>query len=408
MNFKKKLLPLFLASSLALSSCSSPQNNESPENTSDQGTPQEASQSVVPSTVTNTPEATGEPTIITTVPENLPVISEELLEYGIHTSDYEYDILAEGAEKYSRQVFALNTIVTLIIYSEDGNGEELLDKAEETIYRYEEALSKTIEGSFTYEINENKEYDLTSHPYKDEILYLLHKSQYYNELSNGYFDITIEPLVNLWGFGEETQGEIPSDSDIEDALSKIDTSNIEINGNLVTLKNDATIDFGGIAKGYIADKVSEVLRENGCQSGIVNLGGNVLTFGLKPTGKSWKVGIKNPDETSDSQDEVTVGAKSVVTSGIYERKFENNGKFYHHILDYTTGYPSESDVLYATIICDSSIDGDALATTIVLLGSKAGIELINSLDNVEAMVYTRDEQSFFSTNFIEEYEFLDK
>ncbi|MFV0518705.1 MAG: FAD:protein FMN transferase [Lachnospirales bacterium] len=436
MKFKKIFLSFLICSTLALSSCGNNNAETTTETDQNENNPV-SSENSNETTVENEEVPTENETEIETATETKeetktteePIDEKEVASSQgvivgvasimpepislnpneIHTRTYEYETLEEDAVQYSRQIFALDTIITLVIYSSDNNGEDLLDIAEETIFGYETALSKTIEGSFTYELNKNKSYDLTNHPYRDNIIYLLNKSLYYNELSNGYFDITIEPLVNIWNFGEDNQGEIPSDDDINEALSKIDSSNIVIDGYNVSLLNGATIDFGGIAKGYIADKTSEALRLNGCASGIINLGGNVLTVGVKPTGTLWKVGIKNPDETVTGHDDIiTAGAKSIVTSGIYERKFEKDGKTYHHILDYTTGYPSESDVLYSNIICDYSIDGDALATILVLLGSEEGINLINSLDNVDAMIVTKDGNSFFSTDYVEKYNFIDK
>ncbi|MFV0440192.1 MAG: FAD:protein FMN transferase [Lachnospirales bacterium] len=382
MKYIKKITALLLISTISLASCTNSDTSISNDTSTEEN-----------STV-DTPSDT--------------TLTEEIFEESqkIHTDTRTYDILSDTAQKYEGQIFALDTIITLIVYTEEANGEDLIKLAQESISDYENILSKTIEGSFTYELNKNKTYDLSGNPYKEDILYLLGKSMYYNDISDGYFDITIEPLVRLWGFGEENQGYIPTEEEIKPILEKIDSDFIEINGDIVSLKNDATVDFGAIAKGYIADKTKDILIENGCSSAIINLGGNVLTIGSKPNDLVWKVGIQDPNSnTGNLVGDVSVKNKSVVTSGIYERNFVVDDVLYHHILDYKTGFPSASDIASATIICDYSIDGDALATTVVLLGSEKGLELINSLDNVELLIITKDNEYKYSNNFNEKYEF---
>ena len=150
------------------------------------------------------------------------------------------------------------------------------------------------------------------------------------------------------------------------------------------LEKGMSLDTGGIAKGYIADRVAEIAKAEGCSGALINLGGNVLTVGKKPDGTKWKIGIQDPFKpTGEYMQVVQVDEMSVVTSGPYERNFQENGIIYHHILNPFTGYPVANDIAGVTIICEKSIDGDGLSTTVFTLGAEAGIAIIENIDNTE-------------------------
>lgn len=158
-------------------------------------------------------------------------------------------------------------------------------------------------------------------------------------------------------------------------------------------KIQAGIDLGAIAKGYIADQVKTYLKKQGIKHAIINLGGNVDVIGTKPDGSKYNIGIQKPfDESGEAITSVQLKDQTVVTSGIYERYFKKNGKLYHHILDPRTGYPCENNLYSVSIITDSSTKADALSTTCFLLGYEKGMELIQSMDGVEAIFITDDEK----------------
>jgi len=160
------------------------------------------------------------------------------------------------------------------------------------------------------------------------------------------------------------------------------------------------IDLGAIAKGYAADEIVKLLKDNGVSSAIIDLGGNIFVLGKKQDGSPWKVGVQNPEKSgSDTIGFVTASDKSIVTSGVYERYFEFEGKSYHHILNPETGYPYEKDVLGVSIVSDTSIDGDSLSTTLFALGVDEGLKLIESLDGVNAIFITRDHNLHLSSGF---------
>ena len=160
------------------------------------------------------------------------------------------------------------------------------------------------------------------------------------------------------------------------------------------------INLGAIAKGYIADKMKDYLLEEGVESAIIDLGGNVLCVGQRPDGSPFRIGVQMPfADRSETAAVMEISDKSVVSSGIYERYFEQDGVLYHHILNPSTGYPYENDLVSVTIISDESVDGDGLSTTCFALGLDKGMELINSLPDVQAVFITEDYQLHYSEDF---------
>lgn len=293
----------------------------------------------------------------------------------------------------SKSGFYFNTIITVTIYQDISN--DLLNECFALADQYENYFSNTIAGSDISLINASGGTPVTVH---DETVELLQEAISYGVLSEGRFDITVGKLSDLWDIStkallEETNMDmIPSKSEIAVALSTVDYRNIEINGNEVTLRNpDARIDLGGIAKGYIADRMKQFLNENGITSGFINLGGNFLALGAKQSGDAYVVGIQKPfAEDGAILASVEVTDQTVVSSGIYERYFTVDDTRYHHILDVSTGYPYENNLLGVTVITTESVDGDALSTICFSLGLEDGMTLIESLPDTEAIFITDD------------------
>ncbi|MBU3170530.1 FAD:protein FMN transferase [Clostridium estertheticum] len=230
--------------------------------------------------------------------------------------------------------------------------------------------------------------------------YVIQKAIKYCKLSEGAFDITIGPIVALWGIGKEGQ-QIPSGNEIKEKLKIVNYKDIIIDKNdrSIFLKNKKQeIDVGGIAKGYAADEVKNVMIKNGIKSALINLGGNILTLGTKIDGTPWSVGIQDPFKTrGEFALTISVINKSVVTSGNYERYFEVEGKRFHHIINPSTGYPSESDIVGATIISDNSIDGDGLSTGVYIMGVEKSIKLIEEIEGVDAILITKSKEIYVTS-----------
>lgn len=309
-------------------------------------------------------------------------------------------------QKVSKQGFYFDTIIQITLYGT--TDEKYIDGCFDMAKKYEDMLSNTVSDSEVSRINAaaGKEYVTVS----ADTLELIKKGIEYGDTSDGRFDITIGKLSDLWNFSEIAENTdskdnevdasvVPSDTQIQGELSHVNYRNIQINGNSVMLTDsEAKLDLGGIAKGFIADKMKAYLQSKKITSGIINLGGNVLTIGEKADGSDYTVGIQKPfDESGEPICTVKIKDKSVVTSGIYERYYRVDGKLYHHILDTKTGYPVKNNLYSVTIISDSSCDGDALSTTCFALGIDKAKELINSLSGVEA-IFVTDDYSIITTS----------
>lgn len=285
--------------------------------------------------------------------------------------------------------FYFDTAITITIYnvSSREDATKIINECFEQCKEYENLFSRTVKDSDISKINTANGSQTTVHPAVTEII---RDSLKYSQLSHGAFDITIAPLTALWNI-EGNNPSVPSHKAIQEALKHISYQNISVGENLITLADpDAQIDLGGIAKGYIADKLKKYMLSEGVTSAIINLGGNILTIGGKTADKDFKIGIRKPFGENDTDYAATVNVfnKSVVTSGIYERYFKENGKLYHHILDTSTGYPVENNLYSVTIISNNSEAGDALSTTVFALGLKNGQTLINNMEDVEAIFIT--------------------
>ena len=297
--------------------------------------------------------------------------------------------------------FMLNTICSITVYSEenkDKTSEDLVNEAFDLCQTYEDTFSRTIEGSDIYNINNSGGAPVTV---SDDTIEILETAKYFSELSDGAFDITTAPLSIRWDFEGENPS-VPPDNEIQELLEKVDYTKIKIDGNTVTLEAPVeAIDLGAIAKGYIADKLAEFLKDNGVTSAIISLGGNIYAIGENSEEKRpFNLGVQDPQaEDGSILGYLQLSDKSLVTSGDYQRYFMQDGKRYHHILDPKTGYPAESGLSSVTIISDSSVVGDALSTTCFVLGKDKGLELINSYDGVEAIFIDHDGNMYFSDGF---------
>lgn len=297
-------------------------------------------------------------------------------------------------EPISRTDFMLNTVVTVTLYNSDD--EETLNQALSLCREYENRFSKTIAASEIYRLNHRKPEE-TTFTLSSDTTDLIREALYYSEISDGAYDPTIEPLSSLWNF---TDGKkiVPPDDQIQKTAALVDWKNIRLEGDTITfLSPDTALDLGSIAKGFIADRMKEYLISRGVKNAIINLGGNVLCIGGLPEGRPFRIGLQKPFE---SHNEIIANLEitdlSVVSSGIYERSFEQDGILYHHILNPETGYPYDNQLVAVTIVSPHSVDGDALSTTCFSLGLEQGMDLINSLDGIYGYFITDDYEIFYS------------
>lgn len=234
----------------------------------------------------------------------------------------------------------------------------------------------------------------------DTLQDLLEVSDKYREISRGKFNIAIEPVSSLWNF-DIANPTTPKEEVIQDKLPYVQQADITVKEQTVTFGiPGAGVEFGGIAKGYIADQIKQKLVQGGVTSAVIDLGGNILCIGKKNGNSKFRIGIQQPfADRNEVIATVDVEDASVVSSGIYERCFEENGKFYHHILDPDTGYPVDNNLMAVTIISKKSVDGDGLSTTCFALGLEKGMEMIDSMEDVTAVFVTKDEKLHYAKGF---------
>ena len=297
-------------------------------------------------------------------------------------------------EPIQRTDFLLNTFVDIKIY--DSEDTSILDDAIAICKDLENRFSRTTESGEIFQIN-HRDMNTQSFSLTDETAELLENALHYCELSDGAFDITIEPASSLWDFTGGTAA-LPDEHLLSDAVKRIGYEHLQLEGNALTcLSPDTTLDLGAIAKGYIADQIKEHLVKRGVNSAVINLGGNVLCIGSKPDGTPFQIGLQKPfAETSETFAILNIDDMSVVTSGVYQRHFTLDEKHYHHILDPNTGYPYDNGLISVTILSKKSVDGDALSTTCFSLGLEAGLALVNSMDDVYGCFIDENYQIYYS------------
>lgn len=305
---------------------------------------------------------------------------------------------AGSTQPVQKTGFYFDTVISVTIYGMDDSAVFSSEKADAAINDsfglcsyYEGLFSNTISSSDISRINaaDGKKVQVSA-----DTVDILEDAVKYSELTAGAFDVTISPVSSLWDFRSGDGAVPPADSDIKEALRHVGYENIQIDGSMVWLNDpDAAIDLGGIAKGYIADRLRDFLKTRGVTSAVINLGGNVLTVGEKTDGSEFNIGIQKPfSDTGEILLSVKSDNLSVVSSGPYERYFRYNGKLYHHILNPATGYPVENDLNGVTIITNESVDGDALSTSCFVLGAEKGSRLIESLKDTGAVFINSDNE----------------
>lgn len=317
------------------------------------------------------------------------IVIVTILSFSLIFSACSIDKTKINTDPLSQTKFFLGTVVTIKLY--DNASDELFNKIFDKLKEIEEKMTINAEDSEIIKINSNA--GKTFVKVSDDTFYVIKKGKYFSKLSNGRFDISIGPIVKLWNIGTEN-ARVPSQSEIDSKIKLVNYNNVVLNESqksVMLKEKDMILDLGGIAKGYAADVISEILKEYKVKHAIINLGGNVFAYGNKPDGSKWRIGIQNPfSKRGDYIGIVNVENKTIVTSGIYERFFEKDGKHYHHILDPETGYPVKNNLVAVSIIADKSIDADSLSTSAFALGLEKGLKLIEQLENTDAIFITSD------------------
>ena len=312
---------------------------------------------------------------------------------------------AEGPDPVSDDGYYLDTICSVSIYrmtADDGSVKDATEMEDDALALIAESfdlcrdleskISRTRKDSDISRINEAKgEWVDVS----EETRELIQKGMEYSHTSDGAFDITVGGLTEQWDFhAAEGEAKLPDEEALAEAAKHVNFRDLAIEGNRVRLTDPETkLDLGGIAKGYIGDKMTEFLESRGVTSAVINLGGNVICIGGKTDGSGFVIGVETPfSDRTEIIGKIEAADRTIVTSGVYERRIEVDGKSYHHILDTKTGWPAETDLDAVTLIAEKgrSADIDALSTICLIKGSEDGMELIESLDGIEGVFVLSD------------------
>lgn len=278
------------------------------------------------------------------------------------------------------QIFAMDTVMEVAAYGE--HAEQAVKSTEKRIEELENRLSRTKADSLVSGLNRDGSIRHLTYDYWN----LIARAKEYRDATNGAFDITIAPVMDAWGFTGD-QFRVPEQSELNELLKHVNSDEIQVQEEpsySVTLGEGQAIDLGGIAKGYTSDLVEQTFRANGIESGKISLGGNVFVLGGKPDGSDWRVGIKDPRNESGLAAILSLRDAYAITSGGYERYFEENGKTYHHIIDPSTGYPADSGLLSVTVVAaDNGPDWagagngamcDAFSTALFVMGEEQALD----------------------------------
>lgn len=275
--------------------------------------------------------------------------------------------------------FAMDTVMDFTIYGESG----LIDQSESLITSLESLVSVTDADSELYAINQTGSGMLT-----EEASSLMEQALEICRRTDGALDLSIYPIVRAWGFTTGSY-QVPDETEIQALLPLVDYRKIQYDAatGTVTLPEGMEIDLGSVAKGYAGQLAAQILREHGVQSALLNLGGNVQTVGTKPDGSPWQIGIKDP-QGEDAMMVLSVEDQAVVTSGGYERYFEQDGQTYWHIMDPSTGHPADSGLISVTIVGDEGVVCDGLSTALFVMGLEKAADLWAQSGDFEAVFVT--------------------
>ena len=295
-------------------------------------------------------------------------------------------------EPATRTIFAMDTVMTLTAYGDQA--EEALDAAEQDIIALDQMLSTEDPNSEIYALNSSG-FSVLS----ETTAYLVEQALAVSDMTGNAFDPLIYPLMKAWGFPDQ-EYRVPDPDEIDALLPLLDPEQVSFDsddGRVEFETPGMMIDLGGIAKGYTSAFFMETFQKYGMDSALVNLGGNVEALGSKPDGSAWKVAIQDPEDPSSYISVLEIRDQAVITSGGYERYFEENGQIYHHILDPSTGYPSDSGVLSVSIISSNGTLADAMSTALFVLGVEQGSEIWREhADQFDVIFLTDDHRLYVS------------
>lgn len=291
-----------------------------------------------------------------------------------------YDFIS-GRSSCEKTSVAMGTVVTVKLFGFGAKND--LDKIETEINGLENSvLSWRKEGSDVYRINKGSGTQVSVSP---DTVKIIGQCIDISDDCGGVFDITIGNVTKLWDFGGNNQ-RLPSDDEIKTALGSVGYKNVSISGNAVQIKKGQSLDLGAVGKGFVCDKIKELLDKGRTKSAVVSVGGSLLIYG----NRTFSVGIVNPDNDKQSMGTLKLKDTCVSTSGNYEKYFEQDGKRYHHILNAKTGYPATSEFKSVTVVCESGLISDALSTVCYIAGYRKSVEILKKFGAEAVFIFNNN------------------
>ena len=290
----------------------------------------------------------------------------------------------------------MGTYITITVYHEDYNlAKQAISDAFSEMERIEGILSLYSNSSEISVLNEDKSIENAS----DDLIINIEKATYYGNATNGSFDITVQPILDLYKESFEERQQPPTEEEIAKELEKVDYHKIIVNNNEIRLGPQQKITLGGLTKGYAVDRAIGVLKSEGIEHALINAGGDLRALGKKPNQDNWTIALANPRDKNDYIILIRLNDKAIVTSGDYERYFDENKEF-HHIVDPRTGH-SSTELISVTIISNEAFNADAISTSVFVMGEKPGLEFIENLEDTEGLLITSDKRIIKSSGFDE-------
>lgn len=301
-------------------------------------------------------------------------------------------------KRIEQEKFFFGTYVKIVVYHTDEKlAKNAIDEAFKEIERVDSKYNSKVEGSLVSRLNSSESKELE---FDDEGIMLLNNLNRVYTLSAGKYDVTISPLLNLWGFTEDgAPVAIPDEEQIQEILKKVDFSKVKIEGKMVKIEKPVEmIDTGSFLKGYALRRAKEVLKDRNIESGFLTFISSIDTIGTKPDGKPWKIGLQNPNDPSEMIGIVELNGQSMGVSGDYQTYVEIDGVRYHHILDKETGFPVR-DKKMVVVINKDPFDADMYSTAFFSMETEDVLNYVNSKEDLEVLIVKANNEIVTSKNF---------
>ncbi len=298
---------------------------------------------------------------------------------------------------HTASFLAMDTVMSFSIISR--NAEKNMQKAYEQIVAYDAAFSAHSEDS---EVSEANHSSGNSIHVSDELAEQINTALKVSKMTDGAFDITVLPLMKLWGFYNRNYT-VPDETSIANTIKLIGYEKIRLEDNMLYMQEGTQIDLGAVSKGFAGQKAAQLLMDLGVDSGMLSLGGNMQVFGLNSYDSVWNIAIQDPYDESAYVGIIHNTDCSIITSGSYQRYFEENDKIYHHIIDPHTGYPAESGLVSVTIIADDGTYADALSTGLFVTGLDKAVEIWKEYRDFEAVFITENNTIYITEGLIDKF-----